>query len=166
MFNDLDDSPKTAAYFSTKANSERVAKRAKLERLLEVAKNHVMTPREIWLQRVSFVYGQMMENPEVTREAVEARATETYGPCPALDLTDEDYDDMFHALGRPKDIDSAYRNYFYIDVGSTAAHRFEKLGVWTKARVVEDAGGVGAYYVVNELGKRVLKQWLTLKQAT
>ena len=52
-----------------------------LDCLLKAAANHVMTPREIWLQRVSFVFGQLMES-KVTREEVEARAVETYGPCP------------------------------------------------------------------------------------
>ena len=41
-----------------------------------------MTPREIWDQRVSFAFGQMMENPNVTREMVEAQAVKTYGPRP------------------------------------------------------------------------------------
>ena len=54
-----------------------------LDELLEKAKHHVMTPREIWMQRVSFVFGQMMDcNPNITREQIEARAVEQYGPCP------------------------------------------------------------------------------------
>ena len=56
---------------------------SKLDRLLKEAANHVMTPREAWLQRVSFVYGNAsLSNPQITREMVEKRITETHGPCP------------------------------------------------------------------------------------
>tara|TARA_R110000803_G_scaffold46081_2_gene96773 strand:- start:2158 stop:2286 length:129 start_codon:yes stop_codon:yes gene_type:complete len=41
-----------------------------------------MTPQMIWDQRVSFAFGQMMENPQVTREMVERQATALYGPRP------------------------------------------------------------------------------------
>lgn len=55
-----------------------------LIRLLKKAKDHVMTPAEIWDQRVSFVYGQMMDcAPQITREQVEQHATEEYGPRPS-----------------------------------------------------------------------------------
>ncbi len=55
----------------------------KLAKLLRLAAGYSMTPRNIWMQRVSFVYGQMMDsNSSITREDVERRATETYGPCP------------------------------------------------------------------------------------
>lgn len=33
--------------------------RPKLDALLERSRNYVMTPQEIWDQRVSFVYGQL-----------------------------------------------------------------------------------------------------------
>jgi len=33
--------------------------RSELDRLIEAARNHVMTPEEVSEQRVSFVYGQM-----------------------------------------------------------------------------------------------------------
>ena len=57
--------------------------RPDLDRLLEMARAHVVTPREIWLQRVSFVYGQLMDaNPGVTRQEIEERAARIYGPCP------------------------------------------------------------------------------------
>ena len=60
-----------------------MADHPKLDALLERAKSHVMTPAEIWEQRVSFAYGQLMETaPDITREQVEARATEMYGPKP------------------------------------------------------------------------------------
>ena len=55
-----------------------------LEALIEKARHHVMTPAEIWDQRVSFVYGQMMDCvPEITREQVKARITEQHGPRPS-----------------------------------------------------------------------------------
>jgi hypothetical protein len=42
-----------------------------------------MSPAEKWDQHVSFVYGNVaMHNPEITRELVEAAATELYGPRP------------------------------------------------------------------------------------
>ncbi len=54
-----------------------------LDKLLRQTAAHTMTPREIWMQRVSFVYGQMMDsNSSITREDVERRAEKTYGPCP------------------------------------------------------------------------------------
>ena len=54
----------------------------KLIRLLADAAARPLTPGEIWDQRVSFAYGQMMENPQVTREMVERQATALYGPRP------------------------------------------------------------------------------------
>lgn len=55
-----------------------------LDALLKKAAHHVMTPAEIWDQRVSFAYGQMMDcAPNITREDVEKRATELHGPRPS-----------------------------------------------------------------------------------
>jgi len=60
--------------------------RYKLNELLKRAANHKMTPQEIWDQRVSFAYGQLMDcAPDVTREQVMGRATEMYGPRPIQD---------------------------------------------------------------------------------
>ena len=43
----------------------------KLAKLLEQAKHHVMTPEEKRAQRISWVYGQMMDcAPEITKEEV------------------------------------------------------------------------------------------------
>jgi len=53
-----------------------------LDQRLSRAKYHVLTPREIWQQRISFVYGNLMDNSNVTREMVEATAIKEYGPCP------------------------------------------------------------------------------------
>lgn len=42
-----------------------------LERLLALARDHVMTPEEVFEQKVSFVYGQMMDcAPHITKEQV------------------------------------------------------------------------------------------------
>ena len=55
-----------------------------LTELLKKAKDHVMTPREKWDQRVSFVYGQLMDcAPHITREDIKREATKTYGPRPS-----------------------------------------------------------------------------------
>lgn len=55
-----------------------------LDRLLKEAADHVMTPAEIWDQRVSYVYGEMnMGGRSALREDVVKRITETYGPRPA-----------------------------------------------------------------------------------
>lgn len=59
-----------------------VPSRPDLDALLKAAASIIMTPAEIWDQRVSFVYGNLMDNPRVTREMVRARATEMYGPRP------------------------------------------------------------------------------------
>ena len=42
-----------------------------------------LSPAEIWDQRVSFVYGQIMDcSPNITREDVIKRIEKTYGPRP------------------------------------------------------------------------------------
>jgi len=138
--------------------------RPELERLLEAAKGHVMTPREIWLQRVSFVYGQLMEVPNVTREHVEQAAVDQYGPCPALDPTDEDYDDMLHAMGQPKlpIFDEVYRNYYCCAADSDQSRRFEALGCWDFVRYINEHRGdlKDAIYEVNGMGKQALERWM------
>jgi hypothetical protein len=46
---------------------------------------------------------------------------------PMTDLTDEDFDDMHHAIGR-RSIEGAYRNYYCTPTGSHTAKRFEATG--------------------------------------
>ena len=42
-----------------------------LDELIEKARGHIMSPREIQEQKISFVYGQMMDcAPNITREQV------------------------------------------------------------------------------------------------
>lgn len=70
-----------------------MAENTKLQALLEKAAQHKMTPAEIWDQRVSFVYGQMMDcAPNITLEQIEAAATKRYGPRPE-DTMKEERDD-------------------------------------------------------------------------
>lgn len=55
-----------------------------IEILLKAAAGRKLTPAEIWDQRVSFVYGQLMNcRLETTKEQVRQRAIEFYGPRPA-----------------------------------------------------------------------------------
>jgi hypothetical protein len=54
-----------------------------LDALIEKARVHTMTPQEKWLQRVSFVYGNLPDDSTTTREQVEAIITTEYGPCPS-----------------------------------------------------------------------------------
>lgn len=137
-----------------------------LEQLLEEAKHHVMTPREIWLQRVSFVYGQMMDSSqEISKNYISDRAEEHYGPCPTLDPTPEDYDDMLHALGRPElpIFDECYRNYYCCAADSDKSGRFEANGCWDFVRTINTHLPVpDAIYKVNSLGKKGLKAWMEL----
>ena len=54
---------------------------AELKQLLSSAPP--MTERDLWLQRVSFTYGQMMDcAPSITREEVVEAAVRIYGKCP------------------------------------------------------------------------------------
>lgn len=53
--------------------------RPDLTRLLINAAKVKMTPAQIREQRISFVFGQLMESPNVTREMVEAEHDRLYG---------------------------------------------------------------------------------------
>ncbi len=56
-----------------------------LDELLKKSKNHKMTLREQWDQRVSWAYGNLPHDSSTTREQVKARAIEMYGPRPEDD---------------------------------------------------------------------------------
>ncbi len=57
--------------------------RLELEALLRAEAEREITSGEIWDQRVSFVYGQLMDcASNTTREEAVATVTETYGPRP------------------------------------------------------------------------------------
>ncbi len=84
---------------------------------------------------------------------------------PCVEITDADFDDMHHALGRP-DVEKlvvgeCYRNCFIVEIGSDTARRFEQTGFWTLTwRVNGDRDGV---FVVNNDGKSALADWLRLR---
>ena len=138
-----------------------------LDIMLEAAKGHVMTPRELWMQRVSFVCAQLMES-NVTREQVEASAVKTYGPCPTIEPNDDDYDDMHHALGRPSshNLDSAYRNHYCTNALGGTAQRFDALGCWNFVKYINEHLGAqkDAIYSVNSEGIAALTKWLQVKE--
>lgn len=51
-----------------------------LTELLKRAAQHKMTPEEVFEQKVSWVYGQLMDcNPEVTKEQVRERLMRNQG---------------------------------------------------------------------------------------
>jgi hypothetical protein len=50
------------------------SKRPELDRLLEAAKNISVTDAELREQRISFVYGNALGNPRITKESVRAAA--------------------------------------------------------------------------------------------
>jgi hypothetical protein len=73
--------------------------------------------------------------------------------------TDEDFDDMHHAIGRPKgSLKESYRNYYCTKAGGGLAQRFEQLGFWDFQRTIND--GRDAIYAVNMAGLAALEKWL------
>ncbi len=58
-------------YAATRGFMYPAPSRPELDQLIRQARDHVMTPEELFEQRVSFVYGNVsMSNPNVTREMV------------------------------------------------------------------------------------------------
>jgi len=49
---------------------------------LERARHHVMTPAEIYEQRISFAYGNLPAENTLTKDDVRREAERLYGPCP------------------------------------------------------------------------------------
>lgn len=81
-----------------------------------------------------------------------------------FEITEDDFDDMHHALGRP-DIETlldgdCYRNYYATEAGSPWALRAEQTGLWDR---ITRQGESLATYRVNGDGKSVLADWLSLK---
>jgi hypothetical protein len=73
--------------------------------------------------------------------------------------TDNDFDDMHHALGRPKSsAEETYRNNYCCETGSATAQRFETLGLWDFVRLIND--GRDTIYCVNGAGKEALARWM------
>lgn len=55
------------------------AQREQLRQALDRARNHKMTPQEVFEQRVSFIYGQMPKAATATREDVRLNLLATHG---------------------------------------------------------------------------------------
>jgi hypothetical protein len=73
--------------------------------------------------------------------------------------TDEDFDDMYHALGHPKDAHAkTYRNHYVCRADGSSATRFLNLGWWTLERKIN--GGRDAVFSVNDAGRDALAIWL------
>lgn len=73
--------------------------------------------------------------------------------------TDADFGDMHHALGRPAGPHvQPYRNYFCTEAGGALALRFEALGLWEKARTINE--GRDAFYRVTDEGRALVWRWL------
>ena len=54
--------------------------RTRLEKVLDAGP---LTPRQLWLERVSYVFGKLStDNPDTLPADVERMAIEKYGPCP------------------------------------------------------------------------------------
>lgn len=73
--------------------------------------------------------------------------------------TASDYDDMYHAIGRPEvPLHETYRNYFIVDAHSVKAKRFEDLGWWELQGYSND--GRDAVYSINVAGREALQEWM------
>ena len=78
--------------------------------------------------------------------------------------TDQYFDDMHLALGRPADPHGkTFRNRYHCAADSDTAKRFEALGWWDRSRLINS--GRDALYTVNDAGKQALADWLAGKAA-
>ena len=76
-----------------------------------------------------------------------------------IELTDADYDDMHHALGRPDDAwADTYRNYYCTGKDTPIANRFRQLGVWNELHTIND--GRDSIFAVNNGGRAMMADWL------
>lgn len=76
-----------------------------------------------------------------------------------MNATDEDYDDMHHALGRPRTArQETHRNYYSVGVDSATATRFHTLGWWNLRCTIN--GGRDGIFEVNHRGLDALEHWL------
>lgn len=77
--------------------------------------------------------------------------------------TDEDFDDMHHALGRPDGPHvTPYRNFYSCAADGPSAKRFDALGLWDMGRPINE--GRDAVYRVSAEGQRLLMVWLVARQ--
>ena len=78
--------------------------------------------------------------------------------------TNEDFEDMHLALGRPGDPQGkTFRNSYHCEADGDQAKRFEALGWWDRSRLINS--GRDAIYIVNDAGKQALADWLARKAA-
>lgn len=82
-----------------------------------------------------------------------------------FELTNDDFDDMHHALGRPKNVfASSYRNFFCADVGSPSAERLSSVadatGFWRESRRINN--GRSIIFEVTDIGRDALADWLKI----
>lgn len=75
--------------------------------------------------------------------------------------TDDDFDDMHHAIGRANSLKDAYRNYYCTPLGGSIAKRFEALGLWDLASTIND--GRDGIFTVNMAGIAALESWLSAR---
>ena len=97
----------------------------------------------------------------ISEAALDERRKNPGAAGPAIP-TDEDFDNVDHALGRPTGPGEVYRNRFVIAVDSDRARRFQLLGWWTMAGKIN--GDRDGWFTVNEAGKAALaerKGWPT-----
>jgi hypothetical protein len=81
-------------------------------------------------------------------------------------MTDADFDDIHHALGRPRsssEVEAAFRNSYCTETDGDQAKHFEALGFWTPTRSIN--GGRDTVYAVNDAGKKALARWLAAGQS-
>lgn len=102
----------------------------------------------------------MKPSPTITS----AREAGAANNGPATGLTDEDFDHMHHALGRPDGPHvEPYRNRFCCGVDSPGAKRFDALpDYWRREYVIN--GGRDALYAVTPEGRRQTMIWQRRKQ--
>lgn len=77
--------------------------------------------------------------------------------------TEEDFDDMHHALGRPDGPHvEPYRNRYICEADGPQAARFLALGLWDKAGTMN--GGRDGIYQVTLEGRAQVMAWLVASQ--
>jgi hypothetical protein len=80
-----------------------------------------------------------------------------------LTPTDDDFDDMHHALGRPDGPHiKPYRNRYCVGLETDTARRFQALGCWSLDCTIN--GGRDGLFSVNDAGRLALFRWLAAKQ--
>lgn len=81
----------------------------------------------------------------------------------ALNITDADYDDMHHALGRPDGPHvKPYRNFYCCAADGPESDRFDALGCWRRAGTINE--GRDAVFKVTPEGEALLMCWLKARQ--